>query len=109
MVSEQRINSTFGGLAGHDGDLLCEMAPADARELGLEDGDRVRLHNDQGEVELPVAVSDRVRPGTLYVPKGAWLRGSPTGQTVNALIPGHKSDLHDGACYYDCSVDIQPL
>jgi anaerobic selenocysteine-containing dehydrogenase len=108
-ASERRINSTFGGLHGHADDLVCEMSPADAELMSLSTGRQVKLFNDQGEVELPLVITDRVRPGTVYVPKGAWLRNSPTGQTINALIPGHKSDLHDGACYYDCSVDIAPL
>jgi anaerobic selenocysteine-containing dehydrogenase len=106
-ASERRINSTFGGLPGHGNDLDCEMHPQDAHSLALRGGQSVCLFNDQGEVELPLRISDRVRPGTVFVPKGAWLADSPTGQTVNALIPGHKSDLHDGACYYDCSVDIR--
>ena len=105
-ASERRINSTFGGLAKHDNDLVCEMSPADAGSRSLRDGERVKLFNDQGEVELPLSVSDRVRPGTVYVPKGAWIADSPTGQTINALIPGHKADIAGGACYYDCCVDI---
>jgi anaerobic selenocysteine-containing dehydrogenase len=106
-ASERRINSTFGGLAGHRDDLVCEMHPADVRSLSLPDGCQVVLYNGQGEVQLPLAVTDAVRPGTVFVPKGAWLVDSPTGQTVNALIPGHRADLAGGACYYDCTVDVR--
>jgi anaerobic selenocysteine-containing dehydrogenase len=106
-ASEQRINSTFGGIAGQSTDLLCEMHPADANALSLPEGAQVRLHNDQGSVELPLKFSERQCPGTVFVPKGAWLRESPTGQTVNALIPGHKADIAGGACYYDCTVDVE--
>lgn len=108
-ASEKRINSTFGGLAGHDSDMEVAISPEDAGERGLEDGQQVRLINDQGAIELPVLVSDRIRCGTLYVPKGAWMRDSGTGLTANGLIPGHKADLAGGACYYDCTVDIEPL
>ena len=80
----------------------------DAEALGLVDGQQVRLHNALGAVELPLRLSDRVRAGVLYVPKGAWIADSETGQTVNALIPGHRSDVAAGACYYDCSVDLSP-
>jgi len=107
-ASEHRINSTFGALAGHADDLRVEMNTADAASLGLAQGQRVRLYNDQGEVDLPLALTERVRSGTVYVPKGAWLHSSTTGQTVNALIPGHKADIAGGACYYDCTVDIVP-
>ncbi|MEM1114430.1 MAG: molybdopterin-dependent oxidoreductase [Pseudomonadota bacterium] len=105
-ASERRINSTFGGLEGHKNDLRCEMSLSDAQSLGLQDGQTVRLLNGEGEVEMPLQVSERMRPGVIYVPKGAWLDASPTGQSVNALIPGHKSDLAEGACYYDCRVDV---
>jgi anaerobic selenocysteine-containing dehydrogenase len=104
--SERRINSTFGGVSGHENDLVAQMHPDDAGSLSLHDGEAVNLHNEQGEVHLPLQLCDRVRPGTICVPKGAWLRGSPTGQTVNALIPGHRADLAGGACYYDCTVDV---
>jgi len=106
-ASEQRINSTFGGIAGQSNDLFCEMHPDDASALSLHEGAQVRLHNDQGSVEMPLKFSVRQCPGTVFVPKGAWLRESPTGQTVNALIPGHKADIAGGACYYDCTVDVE--
>ena len=79
-------------------------AHADWRLVG-----KCALFNEQGAVELPLLVSDRIRPGTLYLPKGAWMRNSATGLTANGLIPGHKADLAGGACYYDCTVDIQPI
>lgn len=108
-ASEKRINSTFGGLAGHDSDLAAQISPEDAHERGLKSGQPVRLFNDEGAIELPLLVSERIRRGTLYLPKGAWMRDSATGLTANGLIPGHKADLAGGACYYDCTVDLKVL
>jgi anaerobic selenocysteine-containing dehydrogenase len=105
--SEKRTNSTFGGIDSHDSDMCVEMNPADALSLALSEGQAVRLFNDQGEVDLPVNISDRVRRDTVYVPKGAWLKNSPTGQTINALVPGHRADIAGGACYNDARVDIE--
>ena len=105
--SEQRTNSTFGGIAGQCDDLQVELCPEDAASAGLCAGDSVRLFNQQGEVILPLKISARIRRGTAYVPKGSWLRSSETGQTINALIPGHKADLAGGACYNDTQVDIE--
>ncbi|MEH6584225.1 MAG: molybdopterin dinucleotide binding domain-containing protein, partial [Halioglobus sp.] len=107
--SEFRTNSTFGSLEGHDGDLVVEMHPEDAGPLGLGDGQAVRLYNDQGEVILPLLISSKVRPSTVYVPKGSWLSSSVTGQTINALIPGHRADIAGGACYNDARVDVAAL
>ena len=105
-ASEKRTNSTFGGVDNHDTDLKVEMHSKDAASLSLQNGQSVRLFNDQGEVVIPLQVSDKVRTGTLYVPKGAWLRSCTTGQSVNALIPGHTADIAGGACYNDATVDV---
>lgn len=104
--SDKRTNSTFGGVEAHDQDLVVEMNPGDAATLNLQSGQRVRLYNDQGEVVLPLEVSSSIRTDTVYVPKGAWLRSSESGQTINVLIPGHKADIAGGACYNDAQVDI---
>ena len=105
--SDERTNSTFGGVTGHDEDMVVEMNPADAASLSLAEGERVRLFNEQGDVVLPLVLNSGVRESVLYVPKGAWLKSSLTGHTVNALIPSHRADLAGGACYNDCRVDVE--
>jgi len=106
-ASEQRVNSTFGGIASQQTDLRVEIHPEDARDSGVADGDLVTLFNAQGEVQVPARISDAMRRGTLYLPKGAWIGDAPTGATANALIPGHQEGAIGGACYYDCSVDLR--
>ncbi|HEX9472758.1 MAG TPA: molybdopterin-dependent oxidoreductase, partial [Steroidobacteraceae bacterium] len=105
-ASDQRITSTFGGLAANDATPVLEMNPADAMARGLVDGSRVRVWNDQGQVFLPLRITAAVRPGVVSSDKGAWLRTSPNGQTVSALAPTHKADLADGACFNDTRVDV---
>jgi anaerobic selenocysteine-containing dehydrogenase len=104
--SDKRTNSTFGGVEAMREELAVEMHPRDAADKGLVDGQRVRLSNQQGAVVLKLKISDAVRTGTLYVPKGSWLKDNPSGHSINALIPGHKADLADGACYNDTRVDV---
>ena len=104
--SDKRINATFGGLADSDGMPELEMHPDDAADRNLEDGDTVRVWNDLGEVHLRLEVTDATRPGVVYSAKGVWLRTSDTGQTTNALMPGHRSDICDGACYNDARVEV---
>lgn len=108
-ASDRRTNSTFGGVAALDEETAVEMNPEDAARHGLVSGRRVRLSNEQGEVVLRLVVTPAVRLGTLYVPKGSWLHTSETGQTINALIPGHRTDLGEGACYNDTQVEIAAL
>ncbi|MEE4279872.1 MAG: molybdopterin-dependent oxidoreductase [Halieaceae bacterium] len=107
-ASEKRVNSTFGGKASQQDDIACEIHPQDAAAHAIGDGQRVILSNDAGEIELAARITDAVRRGTLYVPKGAWLSSACGDGTINALIPGHKEAAIGGACYYDCSVDLRP-
>jgi len=104
--SDKRINSTLGGSSANHELYQVEINEADAQRKGVVDGQKVVLRNDQAEVILHLNVSDKVRPGLLYVPKGAWLRNSESGLSINALIPGHKADMADGACYNDTQVDL---
>jgi anaerobic selenocysteine-containing dehydrogenase len=104
--SDKRTNSTFGGAAANHQTYQVEVCHSDAAALGLSDGQQVKLVNEQAEVELQLITSDRVKSGLAYVPKGAWRADSSSGFTINALIPGHKADMADGACYNDTQVDI---
>ena len=106
-ASDQRITSTFGGLAASDATPALQMHPDDAASRGLKDGERVKVWNDSGEVFLPLQITAVVRPGVVCSEKGAWLRTSPNGQTVSALAPIHKADLADGACFNDARVEVQ--
>jgi formate dehydrogenase major subunit len=45
---------------------LLDMAPADATRLSLRDGDRVRVVSRYGFAQLPLRVTDRVKPGELF-------------------------------------------
>jgi len=83
------------------------MHPDDAAARGLADGARVKAWNDLGEVVLPLVVTDAVPPGTVASEKGAWLAGSPTGQTISALASADdRADLSEGACYNDTRVEV---
>ena len=105
-ASDERITSTFGGLAPSDASPALEMHPDDAAARTLTDGETVRVWNDLGEVFLPLRITRDVRPGVISSDKGAWLRTSVNGQTVTALAPAHTADLAHGACFNDARVEV---
>lgn len=45
---------------------LLEIAPADAKRLGLYDGERVQIQSRYGSASLPIQVTAHVRPGELF-------------------------------------------
>jgi len=49
----------------HATDYL-QLSPIDAERLGLAAGEMVRLRSQQGAAELPVRISDQVKPGEVY-------------------------------------------
>ncbi|MEZ5857385.1 MAG: molybdopterin-dependent oxidoreductase, partial [Hyphomicrobiaceae bacterium] len=107
-ASDARISSTLfgeGGKANETPPLL--MNPQDAKARKLENGSKVRVHNDLGDVILPLVVTDAVPPGVVSSEKGAWIATSPNGQTISALVSTEKrADLAKGACYNDVVVEV---
>ena len=108
--SSKRTNATFGGDGASAGPEVVEINPADAHAGGIETADLVEVTNERGRVVLRAKLTDAVAPGVLYSPKGSWLGSSASGQTVNALIDAElKTDIFEGACYNETSVDVRLL
>ncbi len=109
-ASDKRISSTLGGLAPSAAPPVLRMHPHDAARRGLRSGIEVRIWNQLGEVILPLAVTDAVRPGVVACEKGAWLATSRTGQTISALVSARmRADLAEGACFNDTRVEVGPI
>jgi len=105
--SSKRTNATFGGCSDSEGLEELEMNPLDATALKLTSDSTVIVSNDLGEVSLRLKITDAVRQGVLYSPKGTWLSTSSTGGTVNALIDADiRTDIEEGACYNETFVDV---
>ena len=45
-----------------------EVAPEDAKKLGVKSGEKVKLTSRRGELTLPAWVTERARPGMVFVP-----------------------------------------
>jgi anaerobic selenocysteine-containing dehydrogenase len=83
------------------------LHPEDASARGVGSRDRVRVFNDLGEVVCEARLSDRVRPGVVSMPKGAWSRASVNGASSTALCPDDLQAVGDGACFNDARVEIE--
>ena len=106
-ASSHTISSTFGQLV--PGQVPIELAPEDARQRGIADGDRVRVWNALGEVRCRAVVNSDLRSGVAMLPKGLWSRHTDNGATANALCPDTLTDLGGGACFNDARVEVQRL
>ncbi|MGW0121927.1 molybdopterin oxidoreductase family protein [Streptomyces sp. NPDC003327] len=85
-------------LNGGSNRCTLQVHPEDAARLGLTDGGLARVAGKGGELEVPVEVTDAVRPGVVSLPHG-WGHDRPgTRLTVAATRPGvNVNQLLDGS------------
>ncbi|MDO5723785.1 MAG: molybdopterin-dependent oxidoreductase [Flaviflexus sp.] len=62
------------------------ISTPDAKRLGIANGDKVWVYNDRGTILLEAKVTERIVPGVLSIPQGAWY--SPEDPTKYALPKG---------------------
>ena len=69
----------------------------DAEPRGIKHGEMVRVFNDRGEVRIPAKVTERIMPGVVALPQGAWYTPDENGidyggcanvLTRNVISPG---------------------
>lgn len=69
------------------------IARADADARGIVEGDRVRLHNEHGVVDVTATISDDVPSGTVVLLSNWWQSQLPGGAAANALTGQDLADL----------------
>jgi anaerobic selenocysteine-containing dehydrogenase len=106
------MNDSFANdrkIARRIGAASVTLHPRDAADRGLAEGDRVRLWNDTGSLELSVSISDIVPAGVAYSPKGRWPKRESQAFNVNVLNDGRKSDIGDSSSVHGIEVTVEPL
>ncbi|PMC35337.1 oxidoreductase [Bacillus sp. UMB0899] len=105
------LNSTFSNNEKH---IKLEKSPKlfmnvkDAIELGIKDGDNVRIWNDRGECELAASVGELVLPGVV-VSQGLWSDVAGEKHLVNTLTPDRVADMGGGATFFSGRVDVEAV
>jgi anaerobic selenocysteine-containing dehydrogenase len=106
------MNDSFANdrkIAKRIGQATVTLHPSDAAACGVGEGDRVRLHNEVGALELAVAVSDMVPPGVAYSPKGRWPKREQQDANVNVLNDGRKADFGGSTSVHGIEVMLQRI
>ena len=93
-------------LFGRRGPATVTLHPADAADRGLAGGDRVTLASETGELDLELALSDKIPRGVAYSPKGRWPGQEATGANVNVLNPGLRSDIGASTSVHGIEVTV---
>ena len=103
------INSSYGALPvllRAEPEPLLELHAVDAQTRGIAEGQTVRVWNDRGTVTYRARLTDRLRPGTVAVPFGPWVRG---GASANTLTSDRLGDLGNGPTFCDTLVEVAAL
>ena len=97
-----RTHSTYHNVpwlrAAHPDRLM--INPVDAKPRGIETGDRVRVFNARGEIEIEAFVTNRIIPHLVALPQGAWYspdeKGVDRGACINTLTMLDATPLAKG-------------
>lgn len=86
--------------------LKVEVAENIAADLGLKNGDYVRVWNDRGEVQGCISILKAAHPNTINMDEGIWKK---FGGPVNNLTSSRESDNGMGSTLYDCLVNLEKI
>ena len=80
------------------------MAAARAKDLGLEDGDKVRVWTEKGSIKAILKLDGDILPDRVKIYQGGWTR---KGGGINRIIPERYSRMGMHAAYYElvCRVE----
>ncbi len=80
----------------------------DAKNLGIEQGQGLRVFNSVGEVSALANVTNDIIRGVVAIYHGFW-RSHVGGNTVNALVSSSPSRIGKGITVNDTKVWIEPI
>jgi anaerobic selenocysteine-containing dehydrogenase len=105
------LNSGYSHMDRHRrraGELFIEIHADDAKKRGVASGDAVIVHNGLGEVRAVCRLSERVRPGVVWMPFGGLTDASGERRSINVLTAEEPTDWGGGSGLYDAFVEVAP-
>jgi anaerobic selenocysteine-containing dehydrogenase len=112
------VTALIQPVQGGKHDVFLEIHPDAAAKRGIQDGDRVRISNKIGAIEVLARVTQNTRPDTVVLPMihGHWAQGRwaqardrlPTGST-NEITENLSEPLSGLACYHSGKVSVNKV
>ncbi len=85
--------------------------PIDAESRGIKNGDNVMAFNDRGKLKLPCRLTQRILPGVVSIPQGAWWEPDKNqvdiGGSINTLTSEKWTPLAFGNAQHTIMVEIK--
>ncbi|WOF15303.1 molybdopterin dinucleotide-binding protein [Methanoplanus sp. FWC-SCC4] len=71
----------------------CHMNPLDLMNLGIFEGEKVKLKSSCGEVVLKCVEDQGLKKGTIFIPHGPYCNSIIPGNTHGTGMPDFKSTM----------------
>jgi len=85
--------------------------PLDAQTRGIRDGDMVKVYNSRGATVLRCRVTNRIMPGVVDIPQGAWWEPGESGidrhGSINVLTSERWTPLAFGSAQHTAMVEVE--
>jgi assimilatory nitrate reductase catalytic subunit len=95
-------------LFSHRAEPYLEIAPADAKRLGITPASLVTVTGPEGDSVLRALVSDAVKPGDVFQPMH-WSGTHASGALANSYARGTKDPVSGQPALKSVSVDVKPF
>jgi len=111
-ASKWRLNDSYANdphIAEQSGPASVLLNDADAARIGVQDGEKVRLRNDTGAIELVARVDKTVLPGIAVSYKGRWPSMEENAVNVNFVHTPVKTDMGESTSVHGTEVIAEPV
>jgi anaerobic selenocysteine-containing dehydrogenase len=108
------LNSQYANMAYQrriQGEQSAILHADDAEARGIDEGQPVRVFNEQGEFPAVarIGAGDQVVRGVVVCASGHWRKLTPGASTVNAITRTAYADLGHAPSFSDTRVEVAPL
>ncbi len=110
-ASNWRMNDSYAndpGIIKRSGPATVSLHPEDAKRFGIAQGDKVRLHNEMGELILLAQIEEKTPVGVALSYKGRWPK-IEDGENVNILHRAQKTDMGESTSVHSTEVSVSAL
>lgn len=95
-------------LSSHMGEPFCEINLKDALRIGLAPASLVQIENDYGNIIVRVLITDRVKPGSLFVPMH-WTDIFASNARVDSIAPSKVDRFSGQPALKNIAVGLKPI
>jgi len=101
------MNSQFSGREIYQEEPFIWINPKDAENRGVNDGEKVKVYNERGNLIFKAIPTEKAPPGIVHTYFGWW--DGAHQANLNKLTGEYISDIGYGTAFHNCLVEIQKV